>query len=248
MSDPTPTAPSNGHAEPPPKSLAIYAHASAFELVQRAAKALSLSSLVPATYRGDVPNCMIAIGIANRLGADVLMVMQNLDVIHGRPSWRAQFMIATANACGRFNSIRYEFVGEEGLDSWGCRAVATEKETGEKLVGPTVTIALTKKEGWFGKKDSKWQTIPQLMLMYRAGSWWVRAYAPELSLGFHTADENADVYDATPDGAGTYRVDAIRAAAAALGAPATLGSPTPAAEAAAPIPAHDPVTGEEADV
>lgn len=180
---------------------------SGFELMQRVASAFSKSSLVPKEYQNNVPNCMIALSIADRVGSEPLMVMQNLVVVHGRPTWSAQFLIATANACGRFTAVRFEFFGTANTDSWGCRAWAVEKSTQEKLVGSDVTIAIAKKEGWYSKQGSKWQTIPQQMLMYRAGSWWVRAYAPELSLGLHTADEAIDVLDASRRDDGGYSVD-----------------------------------------
>lgn len=186
-----------------------------FELAQRAAKVLAASSLVPKEYIGNLPNCIIALNMAGRIGADPLMVMQNLVIVHGRPTWSSQFLIATFNSCGRFSAIRYEFFGERNTDSWGCHAVAIEKATGEKLIGTDITIALAKKEGWYGKNGSKWQSMPQQMLMYRAASWLVRAYAPELSMGLHTADEVGDVYDAQPDANGGYSVtvDSLREAA-----------------------------------
>jgi hypothetical protein len=31
--------------------------------------------------------------IANRMGMGIFQVMQNLNVIHGRPSWSSQFII-----------------------------------------------------------------------------------------------------------------------------------------------------------
>lgn len=179
-----------------------------FELAQRAAKLLASSSLVPKEYQGNIPNCVIALNMAQRVGADPLMVMQNLVIVHGKPTWSSQFLIATVNTCGRFSALRYEFFGKQGTDEWGCRAWAVEKATGEKLVGTDVTIAISKKEGWFAKNGSKWQSIPQQMLMYRAGSWWTRAYAPELSMGLHTADEMRDVYDAGMDEDGAYVVTA----------------------------------------
>lgn len=179
-----------------------------FELAQRAAKLLASSSLVPKEYQGNIPNCVIALNMAQRVGADPLMVMQNLVIVHGKPTWSSQFLIATVNTCGRFSALRYEFFGTQGTDEWGCRAWAVEKATGEKLVGTDVTIAISKKEGWFAKNGSKWQSIPQQMLMYRAGSWWTRAYAPELSMGLHTADEMRDVYDAGLDEDGAYVVTA----------------------------------------
>ena len=177
-----------------------------FELMQRICTAFSRSSLVPKEYQNNVPNCIIAVGMADRIGADPLMVMQNLQVIHGRPSWSAQFLIATANTCGRFDPLQYEFTGKDGTDTWGCKAVTTAKGSGKLLVGPEITIAIAKKEGWYQKAGSKWQTIPQLMLMYRAGAWWVRAYAPELSLGLQTQEEAADIIEATPKTGGGYEV------------------------------------------
>ena len=186
-----------------------------FELAQRAAKLLASSSLVPKEYQGNIPNCVIALNMAQRVGADPLMVMQNLVIVHGKPTWSSQFLIATVNTCGRFSALRYEFFGKQGTDEWGCRAWAVEKATGEKLVGTDVTIAIAKKEGWYAKNGSKWQSIPQQMLMYRSGSWWTRAYAPELSMGLHTADEMRDIYDAGMDEDGAYVVtsESLRAAA-----------------------------------
>ncbi len=177
-----------------------------FELIQRVSKAFATSELVPKAYQGNVANCMIALNLAQRLGADPLMVMQNLVIVHGRPTWSAQFLIATANMCGRFTALRFEFFGDRGKDSWGCRAWANEKSTGEKLVGSDVSIAIAKSEGWYSKNGSKWQSIPQQMLMYRAGAWWVRAYAPELSMGLMTADEAGDVIELTQGADGTYTV------------------------------------------
>lgn len=177
-----------------------------FELAQRAAKLLAMSTLVPKEYQGNLPNCVIALNMAQRVGADPLMVMQNLVIVHGRPTWSAQFLIATVNTCGRFSALRFEFFGERGTDEWGCRAWAIEKATSEKLVGSDVTIGIAKKEGWYGKNGSKWQSIPQQMLMYRAGGWWTRAFAPELSMGLHTSDEMTDVYDASQDASGAYTV------------------------------------------
>lgn len=172
-----------------------------FEFAMRAANLLAKSSLVPKEYQGNLPNCVIALNMASRMGADPLMVMQNLHVINGRPGWSSQFLISTFNTCGRYTALRYEWTGQKGTDSWGCRAWAIERATGEKLVGPEVTIKTAKDEGWYDRKDSrgayisKWRTMPQLMLMYRAAAWFIRAYAPELAMGMHTAEEIVDTID-----------------------------------------------------
>lgn len=177
-----------------------------FELMQRAAKALAASTLVPAQFQGNLPNCIIALEMANRIGASPLMVVQNLYVVHGRPGWSAKFLIASFNQCGRFTSLRYAWQGKQGTDDWGCRAWATEKATGEKIEGPLITIALAKREGWDSKSGSKWKTIPELMLTYRAAAWLVNTHAPEISMGLNTSEELGDVYDASPDGSGNFTV------------------------------------------
>lgn len=182
-----------------------------FEIAQRMAKALASSNIVPAAYQGNVANVMVAMEYAHRLGASVLAVMQNLDIIHGRPGLRSSFLMGTVNASGRFSPVRFRWQGAERTDSWGCRAVAVDRESGEECVGPLVTIQTAKDEGWYSKPGSKWKTIPELMLMYRAGAWWARVYAPELSLGLHTSDEIEDI--------GPAPTQRARALAAALDAP-----------------------------
>lgn len=167
----------------------------AFDTAQRVGKALASSSIVPKEYQGNVANVMVAMEYAHRIGASVLAVMQNLDVIHGRPALRATFLIATVNASGRFTPLRFRWQGEEGTDSWGCRAVACDRESGEECLGPLVTIELAKGEGWVQKSGSKWKTLPELMLMYRSAAFWTRVYAPEISLGMHTTDEMEDARD-----------------------------------------------------
>lgn len=211
----------------------------AFALAQRVSTVFAQSTLVPKAYQGNVGNCLIALNMAQRLGCDPLMAMQNLYVVHGTPAWSAQFLIATFNKCGRFSALRYEFQGQEGKDNWGCRAVATELATGEKLVGPLVTIDLAKKEGWHSKSGSKWQTMPEQMLRYRAAAWFVRAYAPEIAMGLHMAEE---VIDAKPNEYGVFETAAITTddiKAEVIEAEATPGIPAQTETPPAPEPPAD---------
>ncbi|WP_050465920.1 hypothetical protein [Herbaspirillum autotrophicum] len=180
-----------------------------FDLLQRVAKAFAASSLVPKEYQGNIANCMIALNLANRLRADELMVMQNLYIVHGRPGWSAKYLIATFNECGRFSTVKYEWFGERGTDTWGARAWAIELSTGEKIVGPDVSIQMAKDEGWFSKNGSKWKTIPQLMLMYRSAGWMINTSAPEISMGFSTEEELRDIIDVNKDGSYTVTTEAV---------------------------------------
>jgi hypothetical protein len=162
-----------------------------FALAQRQAQALASSDLVPTEYRGNVANCLIAMNLAHRVGSDPLMTMQNLDVIHGRPSFRATFLIACVNQSGRFSPLRYRIEGE-GLAK-SCTAYAIDKETGDEIEGPPVSLQMAKDEGWSTKAGSKWKTMPDLMLRYRAAAFFTRTIAPDLTMGLHTTDEMEDI-------------------------------------------------------
>lgn len=206
-----------------------------FDQLQRVAKALCSSTLVPVQYRAFVerkdygkvvghdpnpaglPNCIVALNMAERMGADPLMVMQNLYVIEGRPSWSSQFIIAAINSCGRFSPLRFA-ISDPGEPEdvtftatvWKdkqkveeqrkvkvrhqtCKAWVIEKETGERIDGPTVSVQMAIDEGWLTKNGSKWQTMPEMMLRYRAASFFGRLYAPELLMGLYTQEEAEDI-------------------------------------------------------
>ena len=180
------------------QALSAFSSESAFVSVQRMAKALASSTLVPDAYRGEanLGNCIIALELSQRIGASVMAVMQSMVPIHGKPTWSAAFLIATVNSCGRFSPMRFRWVGKENTDEWGCRAYAVEREGNLELVGALVTIAMAKAEGWYTKNGSKWKTMPEQMLQYRAAAFWTRAYAPEIALGMHTAEEINDTPEA----------------------------------------------------
>lgn len=185
----------------------------AFENLQRMAKPLAASALVPQQFRNNIGDCMIALDMAQRLHASPLQVMQNLYVVHGSPAWSSKFLIATINACGRYSSLRYEWKGKPGNDDYGCRAWAEEKATGQRLDGVWVTWAMVKAEGWSKKNGSKWLTMADQMFVYRAATFWQRAYAPELSMGLSTQEELQDVIDVASDGSYTITSEAIHARA-----------------------------------
>lgn len=172
-----------------------------FESAQRMATLFSKSQLVPEAYRNNIPDCVIALEMASRIGASPLAVVQNLYIVHGRPAWSSQFLISCVNACGKFSPLRYSLSGEPGTDGRSCVAWA-EDRTGERLEGPPVSVAIAKAEGWYGRNGSKWQTMPELMLRYRAATFFARTYAPELTMGMHTEEEEVEM-QAGPDG--TFR-------------------------------------------
>lgn len=181
----------------------IARESAAFEMLQRQAKMFAASSLVPKEFQGNVANCAIGIDIAKRLGASPFMVLQNIDIIHGRPSFRATFLIAMVNAAGRFEPLQFKMDGTEGKSDRSCIAWTKSKADGATLEGPKITLEMAKAEGWSTKNGSKWLTMPELMLRYRAAAFFARLYAPDITLGMMTAEEISDTVerDVTPPSA-----------------------------------------------
>lgn len=263
----------------PQASSVGFLNVESFEFSQRVANMLSNSTLVPEQYRAitkvkvgkdnygnmqfrDEPNpnglsnCIVALNMANRMGADPLMIMQNLYLIEGRPSWSSQFIMASINSCGRFSSLRFEVenLGEVEVEyqetAWSngrknvvaktlkvenstCVAWAIESGTeipnfsleelkehggvykcckayGIPLVESSkISVEMAVKEGWYMKNGSKWKTMPEQMLRYRAASFFGRVYAPELLMGLRSVEEEKDrIIDVTPDQSLSEQADA----------------------------------------
>jgi hypothetical protein len=266
-----------------------------FEFSQRVANMLTNSTLVPEQYRAvlkvkagkdnygnmqyrDEPNpnglsnCIVALNMANRMGADPLMIMQNLYLIEGRPSWSSQFIMASINSCGRFSSLRFEVesLGEIEVEyqetTWQNRqkqtttktmkvenqtCIAWALEAGTRMPEFTleelkeyggvykcckaygipliesskISIEMAVKEGWYTKNGSKWKTMPEQMLRYRAASFFGRVYAPELLMGLRSVEEERDrIIDVTPDQSLSEQADSNQIKREILGAksPAAL--------------------------
>jgi len=249
MSAPTTLAAMRGPAESNMPAVAPgFGSLQSFELMQRQAKLLCSSTLVPAAYRsviekldfkGNVKerienpnalsNCVIALNMSARMNADPLMVMQNLYLVEGRPSWSSQWIIAQINNCGRFSPLRFDIhdLGEKTVEyttyRWDeqsrqkvpqvqkvkihdkrCVAWVVEKGSEERLYSPTVSIAMAVAEGWYTKNGSKWQTMDEVMLRYRAAAFFGKIYAPELLMGLPSSEEAADTIDMEMQSDGRY--------------------------------------------
>jgi hypothetical protein len=174
-------------------TLEVFTGIAAFDNAQRMAKALSSSTIVPKEYQGQqgLANSLIALEMAGRMRISPLVVMQNMSIIHGRPSWTSSFLIAMVNQSGKFTPLRFVFDSEDA-PTW-CYAEAKDKASGEVLRGEKITLELAKKEGWSTKNGSKWQTMPGQMLRYRAASFWTRVYYAQATLGIMTQEEVIDV-------------------------------------------------------
>lgn len=185
-------------------SLGIFGTSDNFIMANQMAKALAQSTIVPKEYQGNVSNALIAIELATRLKTSPLMVMQHLYVVYGRPSWSAQYVIAMINGSGRYDmELQFDEKNDKNGKPYSCMCW-TEKD-GRKVTGPTITMDLAKDEKWLDKNGSKWQTMPQIMLRYRAASFFGRMNCPDLMMGMYTREE---VYEMGKDEYKVYDLEA----------------------------------------
>lgn len=174
-----------------PNTPSIWTDPAAAKQAYSMAKYLAASDLVPEqTYRGKPANCLVALDIANRANISPLMVMQNLYIVKGKPTWSGSFCVAAVNGCGKFTPLEFVFVDQGG---GGCFARATRLKDNKVCQSDTITMQMANDEGWANKTGSKWKTMPRQMMMYRAASFFARTYCPEVLLGIQTVEEVQDV-------------------------------------------------------
>lgn len=173
----------------------------------RMANMISKSGLVPDSYKNSPENCLIAIDLGNRMGMSPLAVMQNLYVVKGKPAWSGSFCAGVVNGSGRFTPLEYQWVGERGKPSFGCRAVAKRLSDGSTCYGGTVTMQTAQDEGWLGKPGSKWKTMPEQMLQYRAASFFAKIHCSDYLLGIPTIEEVQDISGGGDGGAVVVTLD-----------------------------------------
>jgi hypothetical protein len=162
------------------------------EIMERAWKIseiIAQSDIIPMHYRGKPANVFIAVQSALRMNLDPMLVMQNTFVIGGKLGMNSCFAISLANSSGLFDGgIRYKVVGEGS--TLQVSAFATLKANGEEI---TYTIGMKEAiaENW--TKNPKYQSLPELMLRYRAATLLIRTHVPEVINGMHMVDEIEDI-------------------------------------------------------
>lgn len=174
-------------------SIDAFSNPESFQKIYDMGKMFATSSLVPTAYQGKPMDCAIAVDMANRMGVNPMMVMQNLYVVQGKPSWSGQACTSMIMASGKFRSVHHEYSGEEGTDTRGCHLEAERIEDHVIIKGPEVTIKMAKDEGWYSKNGSKWKTMPELMLAYRASAFFARVHIPNALMGCAVEGEAEDI-------------------------------------------------------
>ncbi len=171
-----------------------------FDYMEKAHKfacIMAESDIIPAHYRGKPANTFIAVQTAYRMNLDPMMVMQNTFVVKGKLGMNSAFAISLANSSGLFEGgIRYRIEGSD--DYLRVTAFTTLRGNGEEI-SYTIGMCEAKLEGW--TENTKYKSLPELMLRYRAATLLIRTHAPEVLNGMHMVEEIEDASlarDVTP--------------------------------------------------
>ncbi|WP_234410253.1 hypothetical protein [Campylobacter concisus] len=172
-----------------------------FELEQRKAKAFVATDFFPAHLRkgnetANIGTAIIVLDLAQRMNIGALEVAQSIYIIHGKPSFETKFLVARLNSSGLLKG-RLQTIVSPDDNSAHCEAI--DAQTGQLLKGTTITMEMARREGWLSKNGSKWQTMPELMMKYRAQSFFINEFFPEVKYGLKTSDEAEDIVTFEPN-------------------------------------------------
>jgi hypothetical protein len=172
-------------AQAQPGALAFLQDGAAFEHLWRVAKAFSMSGMVPGHFQGKPESCMVALMYAQQLGEHPMVMFQEVTVINGRPGTSARFAIARANKSGLLQGpISWKSKGQG--DALEVTASAVLRDTGE-VISTTVTMREAAADGW--TRNSKYKSIPEQMLRWRAATRLINLYMPEVLFGLGVREE-----------------------------------------------------------
>ena len=177
----------------------------AFSGLWRIANMFSRTKLIPVRFQYSPGNpnaasdCAVAILMAQRLGVNEVMFLQNCYVVKGTPAIEAKLAVTRLHKSGLLSKgCRVDY--EKTLDKNGkvltCRAVVEVGENNDEIVGAEINWQMINGEGWSTKDGSKWKTMPELMFEYRSAMFLIRSRFPEVILGMQSKEELDDTFGA----------------------------------------------------
>lgn len=185
-----------------------------FEHMQRIAKVMASSSMIPETLRTfgqkdnkqDLPfeqvlsNCFLVVNQAARWGMDPFAVISCCAVVHGRLSYEGK-LVSAVLAAKLGVQLHHHFTGDPATD--GFRIYILDRPFTDDVIGllkPGVSIpGLRLWDGSVGEWKTAGAGTPwtpknyKRMLIYRGARDWTRVYEPAILLGVYTDDELEDL-------------------------------------------------------
>lgn len=185
------------------------------------ARALAASGMIPAAYKQQPANVLVAIEYGEALGIKPIVAISEINVISGTPSPSASLMASLARAAGH----RVRTWNDETDGAGICEIVRCDDP--EFTHRSRWDEAKARQAGYWGK--GHWAKDPQTMLRWRAISECVRLACPEVLGGLrYTPEEVMEMEESRSP----RRVESEQVQQSA---PAAIAEP--AAPAAEPVPA-----------
>lgn len=182
--------------------VSLYLNAGLFGQLQRVARLMSTSKLVPEPFRStpatkDRPaedrtsDCFLVAAQAMRWGIDPFAAAQCCHVVKGRLGYEGKLIAAVINSRPEVERrLNYKYSGEGRARR--VRVVARLRgEHEERDVEGTV--------GEWATDNEKWRTTPDQMLSYRGAREWARRHLPEALLGVYSDDEVREIATLEPE-------------------------------------------------
>jgi hypothetical protein len=167
--------------------VALYMDGGVFEQLQRVAKLMAASALVPEHLRGKVADCSLVAAQAFRWRTDPFAVAQHTFVLKGKLGYEGKLIAAVVNSHkSTERRLSYTYSGDGKTRS----VVVSGRIRGEdkdRTVEGNVDRWATDNEQW--RKD------PDQMLAYRGARQWARRHMPEAMIGIQAEEEVREAVD-----------------------------------------------------
>ena len=167
--------------------MAVYLQESLFNQMQRAARLMASSRLVPKHLQGSTEqafaDCFLVCQQAYQWNLNPFAVAQSTYVLSGKLGYEGKLIAGVLNSSPRLErKLNYEYFGDSGTPKRGIRVFGTLKgeETPREVTG---TVA-----AWQTSND-QWRKNTDQMLAYRGAREWARRHMPEVILGINSEDE-----------------------------------------------------------
>lgn len=193
----------------PSDPVSLYMDTGIFEQLQRVAKLMATSSLVPehlrsVPKRGDnpgidrQPDCFLVAAQSFRWRMDPFAVAQHTYVVSGKLGYEGKLIAALINASGKtVANLLPIYSGAEGKPDRKVRIVA-------RLKGEAEDRAIEGTVGDWQTSNERWKKSPDQQLFYRGAREWARRHMPEVLLGISAEEELGETVTLTRSTDGSY--------------------------------------------
>ena len=194
------------------KVLGIYKqlpnHGLVADKILAASEALASCTFIPKQLQGKPIDIQVVLSIIIGLDVEPLEALRNVYIMHGTIGFKSSYQIfLLKKACQwsidkkktrgfEFESTYYEEEGDK-IRMVGVRdpkmkpTYIDEAKWSKHVVGEWMSPALAEEGGF--KHSNLWKSNPSQMSKYRAASFWMRVYAPQVLGAVYSEEEVRDI-------------------------------------------------------